>query len=69
MRGRFPSRSFNPIQTTKKASIKRYLLFGGGEGPLPPFFEFFININTVDDLFLKRGLEIEDLCLYNKIYY
>ena len=41
----------------------------GGEGPLSPCFEFFITINTVGDLFLKRGLEIEDLCLYNKIYY
>ena len=45
------------------------LVFGGGEGPLSPCFEFFITINTVGDLFLKRGLEIEDLCLYNKIYY
>ena len=54
----------------KKAShSKNDLQNGGGEGPLSPCFEFFININTVDDLFLKRGLEIEDLCLYNKIYY
>lgn len=40
----------------------------GGEGAMCPSLDFFLDIQDSSDLYLHRGYNWVDLCLYNNLF-